>query len=267
MNGITIIDQREVLGRKFRVYGDFENPLFLAKDVAEWIEHSNPSKMISDAELSESEVSRQTMGTLTNSYTALFVTEDGLYEILMQSRKPIAKKFKQEVKEVLRSIRKHGVYMTSDTLDKMIASPEFGIKLLSALQAERDKNTTLLVENEKQRQLIGELQPMADYVNHILSSTGAVTITQIAADYGISAQQLNKILYEERMQRRVGGQWILYHEHMDKGFTKSETVPITRSDGRPDTRLHTKWTQRGRLMINELLNRRGIRAYMDLVNI
>lgn len=89
MNELKIIEQREVLGQDFKIYGDFENPLFLAKDVAEWIEHSNPSKMVLTIDEDEK--------VLTNSYTlggnqeCLFLTENGPYEVLFQSRKPIAK--------------------------------------------------------------------------------------------------------------------------------------------------------------------------------
>ena len=94
---LTIIDEREFLGKEFRIYGTFENPLFLAKDVANWIEHSNPSKMLSS-------IDEEEKTTLTISYNGnmttnqLFLTEDGLYEVLMQSRKPIAKEYKKKVK-------------------------------------------------------------------------------------------------------------------------------------------------------------------------
>jgi len=128
-----------------------------------------------------------------------------------------------------------------------------------------ERNESLQVENTKQSLLIGELQPKADYVDYILSSTGTVTVSQIAADYEISAQALNKILNEERIQRKVGGQWILYAEHMGSGYTKSETVGFNRSDGSPDTKLFTRWSQKGRLKINEVLNQRGIYANMELV--
>lgn len=109
------------------------------------------------------------------------------------------------------------------------------------------------------------MQPKADYVDYILSSMGAMATSQIAADYGMSANKLNKILFTEGIQRKVGDQWILYKEHMGKGYTKSETIPIERSDGRPDTKMFTKWTQKGRLMINEILNRRGIYANTDII--
>lgn len=122
---LEIIDEREVLGKHFKIYGTIENPLFLAKDVAEWIDHSNPSKMISDAELDENETQKHTLTTLTNSYSALFLTEDGLYEVLMQSRKPIAKAFKKEVKAILKDIRQYGMYVKENLLENNIESEEF----------------------------------------------------------------------------------------------------------------------------------------------
>ena len=134
-----------------------------------------------------------------------------------------------------------------------------------ALQIAERTIQSLSVENDKQKQLIGELQPKADYVDYILSSTGTMTISQIAADYGMSATALNKILRDEKIQRKVGDQWILYKEHMNNGYTKSETINITRTNGTPDTKLFTKWTQKGRLMINEILNRHEIFANMDLI--
>lgn len=113
-------------------------------------------------------------------------------------------------------------------------------------------------------QVIGELQPKADYVDTILSSVETMTISQIAADYSISGKRLNRLLCEARIQRKVNGQWILYAEHMGKGYTESETIPITHSDGRAGSRLFTRWTQKGRLMINAALNDRGVFAVAKL---
>ena len=119
---LQIINQQEVLGKDFKIYGTKENPLFLAKDVAEWIEHSNPSKMLNTVDEDE----KVTMVCdVTNSYSTsksrntqqmLFLTEDGLYEVLMQSRKPIAKAFKKEVKKVLKQIRQTGGYVSNDDM-------------------------------------------------------------------------------------------------------------------------------------------------------
>ena len=113
---LQIIDQREVLGKNFTIYGDFENPLFLATDVARRIEHKKPSEMV--ASVDESEKIKLFInpgdiiaGVLQPNTEYWFLTEDGLFEVLMQSRKPIAKAFKFEVKLILKQIRKTGAYI------------------------------------------------------------------------------------------------------------------------------------------------------------
>lgn len=108
-----------------------------------------------------------------------------------------------------------------------------------------------------QEQQIAEFKPVKDYVDRILSTKSTMTITQIAADYDLSAVKLNKILHEAGLQRKVGEQWILYKQHMTKGYTKSETITFTRSDGRLDSKVNTKWTQKGRLKIHEILTEKG----------
>jgi anti-repressor protein len=112
----------------------------------------------------------------------------------------------------------------------------------------------------QQEQQIAEFQPVRDYVDEILSSTSTLTTTQVAADYDLSARALNQILHEAKIQRNVNGQWILYKSEMGKGYTKSETFTFTRNDGRLDSRIQTKWTQKGRLRIHEILTAKGIGA-------
>lgn len=126
-----------------------------------------------------------------------------------------------------------------------------------------EKNRALAAENEVQRQAIADFQPMQEYINDILTSDRSLTTTQIAADYNMSAKRLNRILNGEGIQHYVNGQWILYKKHMGKGYTKSKTIKITRSDGKSDTVLNTEWTQKGRLMIHEILTAKGIKAVMD----
>ncbi|CZQ83613.1 phage regulatory protein rha (phage prha) [Trichococcus palustris] len=131
------------------------------------------------------------------------------------------------------------------------------------IEEQREKQK-LLETTEVQAQLIAEYEPKIGYLDKILQSKGLLTVTQIAADYGLSARELNKVLHEERVQHKVGNQWILYKNHMNNGYTKSNTINIVRSNGEPDTQMQTKWTQKGRLFIHELLERRGIIALMDL---
>ena len=129
MNALMIINEQEVLGKQFRVYGTFEEPLFLAADVKNWIEHSNITKMLNSVDddekvkrLCDLTISSATEECdLTNSYITSrarktqemwFLTEDGLYEVLMQSRKPIAKQFKKEVKKILKALRTGDAVLT-----------------------------------------------------------------------------------------------------------------------------------------------------------
>lgn len=100
---IEVIDKRSVLSQEITTYGDLENPIFLAKDVASWIEHTDLSRMVNLVD--EDEKLKRTLYVSGQRREMWFVTEDGLYEILMQSRKPIAKKFKKEVKQILKELR------------------------------------------------------------------------------------------------------------------------------------------------------------------
>jgi putative antirepressor len=121
---LRIIDERQVLNKEFRIYGDFENPLFLAKDVAEWIEHSNPTEMLKTVDEDEKVKIRpkKSLGLLTNNNEYNFLTENGLYEVLFQSRKPIAKEFKKQVKGILKEIRKTGEYQTPKKKQEKLSS-------------------------------------------------------------------------------------------------------------------------------------------------
>lgn len=176
MNELKVLNEQEVLGKQFRVYGTAEEPLFLAKDVAEWIEYSvsNVSKML--AAVDDEEKTIRTIVTSGSNYQteAWFLTEDGLYEVLMQSRKPIAKQFKKEVKEILKTIRKHGIYATDNVIDNILNNPDFGIEILTKLKEERAAR----VEAERKNAILM-------HVNK------TYTITEIAKELGLkSAMQL-----------------------------------------------------------------------------
>lgn len=129
--------------------------------------------------------------------------------------------------------------------------------LLQLVQAEEEKEK-LQLENKQKDQLIGELKPKADYMDSILKNKGLVTITQISKDYGMSGTKMNDLLHELGVQYKQSGQWLLYTKYHDKGYTHSETIPITHSDGRPDVRMNTKWTQKGRLFLYDLLKENGV---------
>lgn len=264
MKELAVIQQQEILGKSLTLYGDFENPLVLAKEVAEWIEHSNVSMMLQTIDDDEKELHQ--IGTLNNAYSAWFLTEDGVYEVLMQSRKPIAKKFKREVKAVLKSIRKHGTYMTAEKIEEVLSNPDMIIQLATKLKQERAEKEKLKIENLQQKQMIGELKPKADYTDTILKSNELVTITQIAKDYGMSGGKFNKILHKLGVQYKQNGQWLLYSKHHAKGYTHSKTIHFEHSDGRKDTKMITEWTQKGRLFLYRLLKQENILPVIEQVS-
>lgn len=113
MKELQIIYNQEVLGKDFNIYGTVEEPLFLAKDVAKWIEHTHITKMLSNVDGDEKikYLCTNSTGVLQNNTEYWFLTEDGLYEVLFQSRKPIAKQFKKQVKTILKEIRIKGGYI------------------------------------------------------------------------------------------------------------------------------------------------------------
>lgn len=161
--------------------------------------------------------------------------------------------------DVIPSIRKHGAYMTEDVLKKSIENPDFLIGILQNLKQEQETRKKLELEAAKQKQLIGELQPKADYVDTILHSKATVYTSQISKDYGMSAKKLNKLLHELKVQYKVGDQWLLYANIQDCGYTHSETVPTQYKDGTPGPlKMITKWTQKGHLFLYNLLKSNGI---------
>lgn len=129
---------------------------------------------------------------------------------------------------------------------------------LLQLVATVEQNESLQLENHMQKQHIGELKPKADYYDQILKSKRLITIGQIAKDYGMSSQAMNKLLHDLKVQYKQSGQWLLYAKHQAKGYTSSEPHEYKKTDGTTDFNLHTKWTQKGRIFLYELLKQHNI---------
>ena len=230
-------------------------PWFVGKDVADILGYSNPQKAIRDHIKDKHKTVNETF--TVNGTAPVLIDEAGVYSLVMRSKLPKAEEFQEWVtSEVLPTIRKTGGYLTPEKVEEVLSNPDTIIKLATEIK-------NLRTENAIQKQQIAEFKPVKDYVDTILSSTDTVTVTQIAADYGLSARALNKILWEEKLIHNVNGQWILYKRWMNKGFTKSETIEVTRKDGSPKIVMNTKWTQKGRLKIHEVLKAEGYVALMD----
>lgn len=148
-------------------------------------------------------------------------------------------------------------------VEKDFNSPE---KIMArALKLADKKINILMLENEKQNQLIGELKPKADYTDKILQSKGTVTINAIANDYGMTANKMNKLLYKLGIQYKQGRQWLLYRNYRNFGYTHSKTIHFYHKEGTPDTTLNMEWTQKGRLFLYNLLKENGILPLIEIV--
>lgn len=269
MNSVKVLTKAEVLAKEFILYGTVEEPLFLAKDVAEWIEYdlSSVNKLVQNVD--DEEKVRSIIPTLGGEQEMWMLTEDGVYEVLMQSRKPIAKQFKKEVKRALKTIRKTGGYVNDSSLFVHSYFPEIDESAKQFMIQTLDSKKKLLEENKKQQNQIGEmsvkmseLEKKSDYLDIILQSKETVTATQIGQDYGLSAKAFNKVLANLGIQHKVNGQWILYAKYLGEGYVHSKTVTITRSNGAKDTVMNTEWKQKGRIFLYNLLKDSG---YLPLI--
>lgn len=228
-----------------------EEPYFVGKDVAEVLGYSNTQKAIlTHVDAEDKGVTK--WDTLGGKQQMTIINESGLYSLILKSKLPNAKKFKRWVtSEVLPTIRKTGSYSN--------VPQSFAQALRLAADLE-EKNQLL-------EQQIAEYEPKISYLDTILSSTDTVATSQIAADYGMSAIALNKLLNELGVQHKVSGQWILYRKHMNQGYTKSHTSEIPKADGGTKVVMNTKWTQKGRVFIYNLLIAEGYYPQMDLEEI
>lgn len=247
---LAIIEKREVLGKEFRIYGDFENPLFLAKDVAEWIDYgiSNVSKMVKSIDENEKMITR------INNTSATFLTEDGLYEVLMQSRKPIAKAFKKEVKTILKEIRKNGGYIATKETDT-----DEEIMARALLVAQR----TIERKNEKIKELetkVEEAKPKVLFADAVETSKTTILIGELAKlitqnGYKIGQNKLFAWLRDNGyLIRRQGTDYNMpTQKSMEmKLFEIKETV-VTHSDGHITVSKTPKVTGKGQIyFINKL---------------
>lgn len=254
MNELQVFNSKE--------FGDIRTteidgkPYFVANDVARALGYKRPA----DA------VTAHCKGSVKHRYLTdggeqelKVIPEGDIYRLTVRSKLPSAEKFEKWVfDEVIPSIHQYGAYMTEQTIEKALASPDFLIQLATKLKDEQTRRKEAETEIRVKDQIIGELKPKADYYDEILKNPGLVTITQIAKDYGMSGKKMNRILHELGIQYKQSEQWLLYSDYHCLGYTQSEVTDIIRSDGTPDVKLLTKWTMKGRLFLYNKLKEKGI---------
>ena len=213
---------------------------FVGKDVASALGYKNTmDALMRHVDDEDKQTSGFTMGS--HRYSMTVVNESGLYSLILSSKLDSARRFKRWVtSEILPAIRKNGHYELEQRTRKL------------------ENRNTLLEEISAQQ------KPLTDYARHILSSTQTVTITQIAQDYGFTAVRFNELLKHLHIQHKVGGQWILYAPHIGKGYVQSFSSYFVQPDGEVQVKLHTRWTQSGRLFLYEELKRAAVLPLIEL---
>jgi prophage antirepressor len=226
-------------------------PYFVGKDVTEILGYKNASKALADHVDSEDKLNNETLSSL-GQRGGWLVNESGLYSLILSSKLPTAKKFKHWVtSEVLPAICKHGGYLTDEKIEEALYNPDTLIKLATQLKEEREGR--LIAEQQ-----VAELKPKASYLDEILANKELITVSVIAKDYGMSAMQFNKLLHNLKVQFKQGKSWLLYSNYQSLGWTSSSTKQVTKKDGSTMNVMNTKWTQKGRLGLYELLKRHDI---------
>ena len=218
-------------------------PLFCGKDVATALGYKKPENAIATHVENGDKTSTLIQGSGSNYKSqAVFINESGLYSLILSSKLESAKRFKRWVtSEVLPAIRKNGRYELEKQNNQLCK-----------------QNRVLESRNSLLEEITAQQKPLTDYARIILSSTQTVTVTQIAQDYGYGPVRFNELLFKLHIQHKVGGQWILYIPYLNKGYVQSFSSYYLKSDGEVQVKLHTRWTQSGRLFLYEELKRAGI---------
>lgn len=220
-------------------------PYFNLKDICDILEIKN----ISDCKGRLNKKGVVTADTLTNGgiQKSNFINESNLYKVIFQSRKPQAEAFTDWVtSEVLPSIRKHGAYATSETIESIISNPDNGIKLLQALKAEQDKNKALEVENT-------ELKPKALFADAVASSKNSILIGELAKiikakGYDIGQNKLFTWMRENGYLMKTGEAYNQpTQKSMELGLMEIKKSTINNPDGSIRTTTTTKITGKGQV--------------------
>lgn len=242
-----------------------DEPHFVGKDVAKILGYERENKAVVDHVDEEDRLmvdgkTQSRFGIELGQRGGWVVNESGLYSLILGSKLPSAKRFKRWVtSEVLPSIRKHGLYAT----DELLANPDFAIAAFTALKEERAKVASLTSTVAVQNQQIAELTPKASYYDVVLNCKDLVSISTIAKDYGWSAKKMNEYLHEHGVQFKQGDIWLLYQKHANCGYTSTKTHTYPGNDGEVHSKVHTYWTQQGRLFIYDLLKKNNILPVME----
>lgn len=264
MEEIRIISKSTFLDKEIDVWGSVENPLFRANDVQNWLGLKNVSRAVANVDEDE----RLNL-KLSRGGSMWFLTEEGVYELLMQSRKPIAKQFKKGVKKILHEIRTKGGYIATTQNDTPATILARAMKVADEVIAEHEKRIKELEEQGRRQEIVIEQKdaqidaqdkqikiaaPKAEYYDNTLASTTCITTTQVADDLHITARSLNAKLKDLGIIYSQSGQWHLKMPYKGWNLAGTRTYNYQSSNGETLTSTTLVWNQRGKRFIIALYN-------------
>ncbi|MCY7961339.1 phage antirepressor KilAC domain-containing protein [Bacillus spizizenii] len=223
---LEIIDQRELLGHEFKIYGTFEEPLFLAKDVASWINHTDLSRMVNLVD--EDEKLKRILYVSGQNREMWFLTEDGLYEVLMQSRKPIAKEFKKEVKKILKTIRKTGGYVANADMMVNTYFGELEDHQKTAVKHLFVNVNKLQAKSQALEKKVTEYQPKVEKYHQFLDADGLMDIGSLVKELNIKGFGRNKLFAFLKDKKILMTNNLPYQTYMNRGYFVIKSVPTTK---------------------------------------
>lgn len=239
-----------------RIIQENGKPFFCGADVAKALGYSNPRDAL--RRHCKGGVKRDTL-TNGGNQTIMYIPEGDVYRLITHSKLPSAQQFESWVfDDVLPTIRKHGVYASLETAEKLLGDPDFAIATFTALKKEKELNKALTETINVQQKQIANMKPKATYCDIVLNCKETVPISVVAKDYGWSARRMNKWLYEHNIQYKQGSIWLLYQDYSSCGYTQTKTRTFHKKDGEDVISVQTQWTQKGRMFLYELLKKNHI---------
>ena len=240
MNKIQIFQNVE-FGAIRTMSNEQGEPMFCAKDVCDALGYKQTHKAV-ERHVDEGDGMKRPTPTKSGTQTMLYVNESGLYALILSSKLESAKRFKRWVTgEVLPTIRKQGGYIAVKQGESEEDIMARALEIVKTTLQRRDKE-------------IARLLPKALYTDEVLDSITCITTTQLAKELGMTAQQLNRLLCEMRIQYWQSGQYMLYADYARQGFAKSRTRKHVLKHGMVITEMYLVWTESGREFIHRLLN-------------
>lgn len=239
-------------GEKVVIGRELHDALGIGKDYSSWFRKMTDYGFTENDDFSLLTQKGEQKGSGGHNRIDHILKFDMAKHICMIQRTEVGMKIRQKLIDLEKAINHKDSYMIEDPIERA-----------KVWIREQEARKQLEMKNAIQSQQIQELQPKASYYDVVLNCKDLLSISKIAKDFGKSARWLNGFLHDAGVQYRQGDIWLLYAKYQDQGYTSTKTQTFGGSDGEAHSRVHTYWTQKGRLFIYDLLKKEGILPVME----